>query len=148
MGHLADVGFNHRRTRADGPLTSQAVRRLKRREAIRARGAALKLSSAPILVWASAAPGGNAAVVKKRDTVKPIAAVMPTTTTSMPQPIEAHPGRSRIIDAWRERPHRELDQLFDEERNILRRCPRGANDECGAESVAERIVHGARQAGP
>jgi hypothetical protein len=43
---------------------------------MKARGAALKLSSAPIFVSAKAAPPGNAAVAKERDTVKPTAAVI------------------------------------------------------------------------
>lgn len=43
-------------------------------------GAALKLRSAPIFVSARAAPTGNAAVAKKRETVNPVAAVVPITT--------------------------------------------------------------------
>jgi hypothetical protein len=39
----------------------------------------MKLRSAPILVSESAGPFGNAAVAKKRDTVKPIDATTPTT---------------------------------------------------------------------
>lgn len=52
------------------------------RDAISARGAAMKLRSAPIFVSASASPPGKAAVAKKSETVNPIAATMPTTTRS------------------------------------------------------------------
>jgi len=63
-------------------------------------------------------------------------------TERVAEPIEAHPGRARIIDAGRERPDHELDQLLDEELDILRRCPRGSDDEGTPERLAERIVNG------
>ena len=76
MGSLVDSPLH-----GTAPL-SQVTRFLNSREARSASGAAVKLRSAPIFVSARAAPDGNAAVAKNRETVKPIAAVMPMTTRS------------------------------------------------------------------
>jgi len=63
-------------------LGDQVARFLHSRDVTSANGAAPKLRSAPIFVSARARLAGNAAVARNRETVNPIAAVMPTTTRS------------------------------------------------------------------
>ena len=74
--------------------------------------AALKLSSAPILVSANAAPAGNAAVAKNSDTVKPIAAITPTTTRSE---VLSPAGKSRARQARHPGEEHDAERLADQQ---------------------------------
>ena len=112
------VTAGRRRTR------DHVARALNSRDAMSASGAATKLRSAPIFVSASADPAGNAAVAKNRDTVKPIDAVMPTTTKS-----------ARRRPCGRPAPANRADPRTAGSRSACRTAARQARSTCPAQSA-------------